>query len=244
MFRTVQPFRRSTAIDGLQGPPSTSEQTAAAGRDIMGHESDRPVWRRPLVRITGRQSDHAPGGVSLMPGNRGRHPCKGHHPHDVLALPRMRAHVDTRRRSIAPAFYALRPLFVSDSRRTRTRSMGAVVHCSRQSPGPYSRTQPVLKDWLRLTLSTRRTRLGVGRGRRRKRPAPPADSAAVPPTRPARSEASVVSRSSPRTWPPAAALEATLAWVDWFNVRWLFSPIDDIPPAEYKAPYYAQAAVA
>ena len=56
--------------------------------------------------------------------------------------------------------------------------------------------------------------------------------------------ASVVSRSSSRTWPPAAALEATLAWVDWFNVRRLFSPIGDIPPTEYKAPYYAQAAVA
>ena len=33
-------------------------------------------------------------------------------------------------------------------------------------------------------------------------------------------------------------------WVDWFNTRRLLGPIGDIPPAEYEARYYQQAAVA
>lgn len=37
---------------------------------------------------------------------------------------------------------------------------------------------------------------------------------------------------------------ATLAWVDWFNTRRLLGPIGDVPPAEYEARYYEQAAVA
>jgi putative transposase len=37
---------------------------------------------------------------------------------------------------------------------------------------------------------------------------------------------------------------ATLDWVDWFNHRRLLEPIGDMPPAEYEARYYDQAAVA
>ena len=37
---------------------------------------------------------------------------------------------------------------------------------------------------------------------------------------------------------------ATLTWVDWFNTRRLLGPLGDIPPAEFEAQYYAQAAVA
>ena len=37
---------------------------------------------------------------------------------------------------------------------------------------------------------------------------------------------------------------ATLDWVDWFNHRRLLEPIGDVPPAEYEARYYQQAAVA
>ena len=37
---------------------------------------------------------------------------------------------------------------------------------------------------------------------------------------------------------------ATLTWVDWFNTRRLLEPIGDMPPAEYEAQYYEQAAVA
>jgi putative transposase len=37
---------------------------------------------------------------------------------------------------------------------------------------------------------------------------------------------------------------ATLEWVDWFNHRRLLEPIGDLPPAEYEARYYEQAAVA
>jgi transposase InsO family protein len=37
---------------------------------------------------------------------------------------------------------------------------------------------------------------------------------------------------------------ATLEWVDWFNHRRLLEPIGDMPPAEYQARYYDQAAVA
>jgi putative transposase len=37
---------------------------------------------------------------------------------------------------------------------------------------------------------------------------------------------------------------ATLAWVDWFNTRRLLAPIGYVPPAEFEAQYYAQAAVA
>jgi len=38
-----------------------------------------------------------------------------------------------------------------------------------------------------------------------------------------------------------AAVElATLAWVNWFNHRGLLEPIDNVPPAEAEAHYYAQ----
>ena len=37
---------------------------------------------------------------------------------------------------------------------------------------------------------------------------------------------------------------ATLTSVDWVNTRRLLGPIGDIPPAEYEARYYQQAAVA
>jgi transposase InsO family protein len=37
---------------------------------------------------------------------------------------------------------------------------------------------------------------------------------------------------------------ATLTWVDWFNNRRLLEPIGYVPPAEYEATYYEQAAVA
>jgi putative transposase len=37
---------------------------------------------------------------------------------------------------------------------------------------------------------------------------------------------------------------ATLDWVDWFNHRRLLEPIGYVPPAEYEARYYEQAAVA
>jgi putative transposase len=46
-------------------------------------------------------------------------------------------------------------------------------------------------------------------------------------------------------WRSLEAVEfATLAWVDWFNTRRLLEPIGYIPPAEYEARYYQQAAVA
>jgi transposase InsO family protein len=46
-------------------------------------------------------------------------------------------------------------------------------------------------------------------------------------------------------WRHLEAVEfATLEWVDWFNHRRLFQPIGDMPPAEYEARYYDQAAVA
>jgi putative transposase len=46
-------------------------------------------------------------------------------------------------------------------------------------------------------------------------------------------------------WRHLEAVEfATLEWVDWFNHRRLLEPIGDIPPAEYEARYYDQAAVA
>lgn len=53
----------------------------------------------------------------------------------------------------------------------------------------------------------------------------------------------VIQRKGP--WRSLEAVEfATLVWVDWFNTRRLLGPIGDIPPAEYEAQYYAQAAVA
>jgi hypothetical protein len=46
-------------------------------------------------------------------------------------------------------------------------------------------------------------------------------------------------------WRTLEAVEfATLEWVDWFNHRRLLEPIGYIPPAEYEAHYYEQAAVA
>ena len=46
-------------------------------------------------------------------------------------------------------------------------------------------------------------------------------------------------------WRHLEAVEfATLEWVDWFNHRRLLEPIGDVPPAEYEARYYQQAAVA
>jgi transposase InsO family protein len=53
----------------------------------------------------------------------------------------------------------------------------------------------------------------------------------------------VIRRRGP--WRSLEAVEfATLAWVDWFNHRRLLEPIGYVPPAEYEARYYQQAAVA
>jgi transposase InsO family protein len=46
-------------------------------------------------------------------------------------------------------------------------------------------------------------------------------------------------------WRHLEAVEfATLEWVDWFNHRRLLEPIGYVPPAEYEARYYEQAAAA
>jgi transposase InsO family protein len=53
----------------------------------------------------------------------------------------------------------------------------------------------------------------------------------------------VIRRLGP--WRHLEAVEfATLDWVDWFNHRRLLEPIGHVPPAEYEARYYEQAAVA
>jgi putative transposase len=53
----------------------------------------------------------------------------------------------------------------------------------------------------------------------------------------------VIRRKGP--WQNLEAVEfATLTWVDWFNHRRLLEPIGYVPPAEYEARYYEQAAVA
>jgi putative transposase len=53
----------------------------------------------------------------------------------------------------------------------------------------------------------------------------------------------VIRRKGP--WRHVEAVEfATLDWVDWFNHRRLLEPIGYVPPAEYEAHYYEQAAVA
>jgi Integrase core domain len=53
----------------------------------------------------------------------------------------------------------------------------------------------------------------------------------------------VIRRKGP--WRHLEAVElATLEWVDWFNHRQLLEPIGYVPPAEYEARYYEQAAVA
>jgi putative transposase len=53
----------------------------------------------------------------------------------------------------------------------------------------------------------------------------------------------VIRRRGP--WRSLDAVEfATLEWVDWFNHRRLLEPIGYVPPAEYEARYYEQAAVA
>jgi putative transposase len=53
----------------------------------------------------------------------------------------------------------------------------------------------------------------------------------------------VIRRLGP--WRHLEAVEfATLDWVDWFNTRRLLEPIGYVPPAEYEARYYDQAAVA
>jgi putative transposase len=56
-------------------------------------------------------------------------------------------------------------------------------------------------------------------------------------------KAEVIRRKGP--WRTLETVEfATLAWVDWFNHRRLLGPIGFVPPAEYEARYYEQAAVA
>ena len=53
----------------------------------------------------------------------------------------------------------------------------------------------------------------------------------------------VIRRLGP--WRSLEAVEfATLAWVDWFNMRRLLEPLGYLPPAEFEARYYQQAAVA
>jgi putative transposase len=49
----------------------------------------------------------------------------------------------------------------------------------------------------------------------------------------------VIQRKGP--WRSLETVEfATLAWVDWFNMRRLLEPIGYVPPAEYEANYYLQ----
>jgi len=56
-------------------------------------------------------------------------------------------------------------------------------------------------------------------------------------------KAEVIRRLGP--WRGLEGVEfATLDWVDWFNTRRLFGPIGYLPPAEFEARYYQQAAVA
>jgi putative transposase len=56
-------------------------------------------------------------------------------------------------------------------------------------------------------------------------------------------KAEVIRRKGP--WRTLEAVEfATLTWVDWFNHRRLLGPIGYMPPAEYEARYYEEAAVA
>jgi putative transposase len=51
----------------------------------------------------------------------------------------------------------------------------------------------------------------------------------------------VIRRQGP--WRHLDAVElATLTWVDWFNTRRLLEPIGYVPPAEFEARYYEQAA--
>jgi transposase InsO family protein len=53
----------------------------------------------------------------------------------------------------------------------------------------------------------------------------------------------VIRRLGP--WRHLEAVEfATLTWIDWFNTRRLLEPIGYVPPAEFEARYYEQAAVA
>ena len=53
----------------------------------------------------------------------------------------------------------------------------------------------------------------------------------------------VIRRRGP--WRTLEAVEfATLAWVDWFNMRRVLEPIGYVPPAEHEARYDEQAAVA
>jgi putative transposase len=53
----------------------------------------------------------------------------------------------------------------------------------------------------------------------------------------------VIQRKGP--WRHLETVEfATLEWVDWFNQRRVLEPIGYMPPAEYEARYYEQAAVA
>jgi putative transposase len=56
-------------------------------------------------------------------------------------------------------------------------------------------------------------------------------------------KAEVIRRKGPWRTPEAVEF-ASLAWVDWFNHRRLLGPIGFVPPAEYEARYYEQAAVA
>jgi transposase InsO family protein len=56
-------------------------------------------------------------------------------------------------------------------------------------------------------------------------------------------KAEVIRRKGP--WRTLEAVEfATLTWIDWFNHRRLLEPLGYVPPAEYEARYYEQAAVA
>jgi transposase InsO family protein len=56
-------------------------------------------------------------------------------------------------------------------------------------------------------------------------------------------KAAVIRRKGPWRTLEAVAV-ATLEWVDWFHHRRLLEPIGYVPPAEYEAQYYEQAAVA
>ena len=63
-------------------------------------------------------------------------------------------------------------------------------------------------------------------------------------TKPAPGETTVGENLTLRATYLEAVEFATLTWVDWCNTRRLLEPIGYVPPAEFEARYYEQAAVA
>jgi len=93
------------------------EQQDAPAPAMMGYEQRTYLRKRDLDGITPRYRGCAPDELPILPGTSDRHARQSHHASDLLALSRMRPHLDPRRDSSGPLPRPLRRLSCLEQQR-------------------------------------------------------------------------------------------------------------------------------